>query len=330
MRNLAALARLPRAIGVALTIASLLGSRQAAGPARSSRSTRRTRFRSMRRSARHAAERAAVLHPPERAAREARARCGSPSRPARSSKPTTSRGSRTSSSTWRSTAARTSSRASSCRTSNRPARGSARTSTPTRASTKRSTCSTCRPTTPEVVAKGFTALADFAGGLTLDPEQVDKERGVVIEEWRGRLGAGIARARQAASGPLLPVALRGAAADRQARDPAHRAGRAAARVLRHLVPPRADGGRRRRRHRSAADRGLDPRRLRPAHGARARPPRRRTRRVPLHRETARQRRADPEITQSSVAAHPEAAGGAVRPRRRLPPDPGRAASSSGC
>jgi zinc protease len=42
---------------------------------------------------------------------------------------------------------------------------------------------------PEIVARGFTAMADFAGGLTLDPEQVEKERGVVIEEWRGRLGA---------------------------------------------------------------------------------------------------------------------------------------------
>jgi len=43
---------------------------------------------------------------------------------------------------------------------------------------------------PEVVRKGLTALADFAGGLTLDPSEVDKERGVVIEEWRGGLGAG--------------------------------------------------------------------------------------------------------------------------------------------
>lgn len=42
----------------------------------------------------------------------------------------------------------------------------------------------------EVVTKGFTALADFAGGLTIDAGQVDKERGVVIEEWRGGLGAG--------------------------------------------------------------------------------------------------------------------------------------------
>jgi zinc protease len=43
---------------------------------------------------------------------------------------------------------------------------------------------------PEIVAKGLVALADFAGGLTLSPEEIDKERGVVIEEWRGGLGAG--------------------------------------------------------------------------------------------------------------------------------------------
>ena len=41
-----------------------------------------------------------------------------------------------------------------------------------------------------LVEKGLQALADFAGGLTLDPKEIDKERGVVIEEWRGRLGAG--------------------------------------------------------------------------------------------------------------------------------------------
>src|SRR3981189_46707 len=42
----------------------------------------------------------------------------------------------------------------------------------------------------DVVAKGLTALADFEGGLNLDPVEIDKERGVVIEEWRGGLGAG--------------------------------------------------------------------------------------------------------------------------------------------
>ena len=43
---------------------------------------------------------------------------------------------------------------------------------------------------PNALQRGFDALSDFAGGMTLDPAEVDKERGVVIEEWRGRLGAG--------------------------------------------------------------------------------------------------------------------------------------------
>jgi zinc protease len=43
---------------------------------------------------------------------------------------------------------------------------------------------------PEIVDKALTALSDFAGGLSLSQEEVDKERGVVVEEWRGGLGAG--------------------------------------------------------------------------------------------------------------------------------------------
>ncbi len=43
---------------------------------------------------------------------------------------------------------------------------------------------------PEIVDRGLDAMSDFAGGLTLDPKEIDKERGVVIEEWRGGLGAG--------------------------------------------------------------------------------------------------------------------------------------------
>ena len=42
---------------------------------------------------------------------------------------------------------------------------------------------------PGVLTRGFEALSDFAGGVTLDAGEIDKERGVVIEEWRGRLGA---------------------------------------------------------------------------------------------------------------------------------------------
>ena len=40
-----------------------------------------------------------------------------------------------------------------------------------------------------VLTRGLEALSDFAGGITLDSAEIDKERGVVIEEWRGRLGA---------------------------------------------------------------------------------------------------------------------------------------------
>lgn len=43
---------------------------------------------------------------------------------------------------------------------------------------------------PGIVEKGMQALADFAGGMKLDPKEIDKERGVVVEEWRGGLGVG--------------------------------------------------------------------------------------------------------------------------------------------
>ena len=35
-----------------------------------------------------------------------------------------------------------------------------------------------------LVEKGLTVLADFAGGWTLSKNEIDKERGVVLEEWR--------------------------------------------------------------------------------------------------------------------------------------------------
>jgi zinc protease len=43
---------------------------------------------------------------------------------------------------------------------------------------------------PGTLVRGFEALSDFAGGITLDTAEIDRERGVVIEEWRGQLGAG--------------------------------------------------------------------------------------------------------------------------------------------
>ena len=139
---------------------------------------------------RPAAERPPLFHPPERAARQPRVDAAGGQRRRRSRKKPTSAAWRTSSSTWRSTAPSTSSRASWCRSSNRSARASARTSTPRRRSTKPSTCSTFRPTSPATSISGMLVLHDFAAGISLLPEEVEKERGVVLEEWRGRLGAG--------------------------------------------------------------------------------------------------------------------------------------------
>lgn len=43
---------------------------------------------------------------------------------------------------------------------------------------------------PGYVDRGMQVMHDFATGATLAADEVEKERGVVIEEWRGRLGAG--------------------------------------------------------------------------------------------------------------------------------------------
>jgi len=43
---------------------------------------------------------------------------------------------------------------------------------------------------PGYVDRGLLVLHDFAAGMSLLQAEIDKERGVVIEEWRGRLGAG--------------------------------------------------------------------------------------------------------------------------------------------
>lgn len=40
-----------------------------------------------------------------------------------------------------------------------------------------------------ILERGFDALSDFAGAIALETAEIDKERGVVIEEWRLRQGA---------------------------------------------------------------------------------------------------------------------------------------------
>jgi zinc protease len=58
--------------------------------------------------------------------------------------------------------------------------------------------------TPKIVEKAFQILEDWAHGQIFDPAEVTNERGVVLEEWRGRKGAGDRMLQQ-----WLPVALKG-------------------------------------------------------------------------------------------------------------------------
>ena len=55
----------------------------------------------------------------------------------------------------------------------------------------------------EVLAKAMLILEDWAHGQVFDPTEITNERGIVVEEWRGRKGAGDRMLNQ-----WLPVALK--------------------------------------------------------------------------------------------------------------------------
>ncbi len=57
---------------------------------------------------------------------------------------------------------------------------------------------------PDVLDKAFLILEDWAHNVSFDPAEIDKERGVVIEEWRLRRGAGARMQDQ-----QFPVLLKG-------------------------------------------------------------------------------------------------------------------------
>src|SRR6266536_956965 len=98
---------------------------------------------------------------------------------------------------------------------------------------------------PGLVEKGLTVLADFAGGWTLSKEEIERERGVVLEEWR--LGQGANSRLQRLQFPVLMHGSR--YAERlpigdpdviRTFDPAR------LRRVRHLQAPQARRGHRRR------------------------------------------------------------------------------------
>jgi zinc protease len=66
---------------------------------------------------------------------------------------------------------------------------------------------------PGIVERALQGLADIGGDLTLDPKEIDRERGVVIEEWRGGLGAAArlrSRSRSSITDPSTPSGFRSA------------------------------------------------------------------------------------------------------------------------
>ncbi len=61
-----------------------------------------------------------------------------------------------------------------------------------------------RPTSRSILEKSFLILEDWAHNLSFDPKEIDKERGVIIEEWRLRRGAAARMQDQ-----QLPILLHG-------------------------------------------------------------------------------------------------------------------------
>ena len=103
---------------------------------------------------------------------------------------------------------------------------------------------------PRVIDRSLLILEDWAHAVSFDPDEIDKERGVILEEWRLGLGAD-ARMQDA----QLPVLLKGSRYAERLPIGKPEIIRtfpydAPEEVLHRLVPARPDGGDRRRRLRS--------------------------------------------------------------------------------
>ncbi len=125
---------------------------------------------------------------------------------------------------------------------------------------------------PETLAKALQVLKDWAAHATLDPEEIEQERGIIVEEWRLRDQTAAGRI----SNQLLPFILGDSRyAERLPigdMDIVRNAARLSA-LLRDLVSPRPDGRDRGRRLRPRRNGAPDPRAFRrPAHAGRAAAP----------------------------------------------------------
>ena len=105
-----------------------------------------------------------------------------------------------------------------------------------------------------VIDRSLLIMEDWAHAVSFDPREIEKERGVILEEWRRRSGRRRPDAGRAASRPAQGLPLRRSAADRKARDHPDVPLRPSEEVLHRLVSARSHGRHRRRRFRSVGDR----------------------------------------------------------------------------
>ncbi len=111
---------------------------------------------------------------------------------------------------------------------------------------------------PGVLDMALTVLEDWAGGALFEPAAIERQRAIVLAEWRRNLGAERTHRRQDAARAARGIALRRPVADRRPGGDPDRAARTAGAVLSRLVPARSDGGDRRRRRRPERRRRDDP------------------------------------------------------------------------
>ena len=147
-------------------------------------------------------------------------------------------------------------------------------------------------------------LEDWAHAVSFEPAEIDKERGVILEEWRTGLGAG-ARILDV----QLPVLLKDSRyADRlpigKAGDHPHLHLRAPEEVLYRLVSPRSHGGDCRRRLRSGGDRDAHQVPLRLDSGCRHRRGRGRSTTYPISRARDTPSRPTPRLRGRRSASPP--------------------------
>ena len=116
----------------------------------------------------------------------------------------------------------------------------------------------CPTDRPGILDKALTVLEDWAGGALFEPAAIERQRPIVLAEWRRNLGAERTDRREVAPRAAGGIAIRRPIADRDHVGDRDRAARTADAVLSRLVPPGSDGRDRRRRRRPERRRRNDP------------------------------------------------------------------------